>query len=709
MLLCRGSSTVKYNVPSKSQYLLCPICNECFPEISSVILKNKTAFANITCCNSNEEKITKEFSISSLLEKQLPPYTPGTCCMQSFHPQSLQETSSTKYCIICNEWFCNECINEHDRLVNVERCEKTDMSSTIGVNHLFLDRKIQMKIQCHGKNLKRHAEKVINNEGQCIKTLQKHFCTKKLLYYCDTCKIDESCYENNEHNWIETNKAVVDYLPLKNPIQVKQRETDFLKCLSDIVDLFIKSNKNPPPGKKEEINKQINILQKEYNYNKQIHELYFKLYVAVTNNFQLMLYTNVYNHSIMKSLNQIEPDFNKGLEKMNHLRVYINNWDKKYQSNSKDRVENNLFYDIQRKLISSFYYSLSELSASFYFDVQLRNVNHLLLRNSTLITVGSKIKALESPYLETVTLSIETKGQIKGMCKLKNESIVFWDDKQGIIHYENEKSTRIEHKRPIYIITEWIDIETIELFVMIIDDINLSLLNISKLKEKTKDLFKLKHNYVNTFPILTGIQIDDTFFAYAETNTISLVSIKTKDIVEINCPVEVSEDKKGRKRTSINSQRHPSIISCLVKINGIDLHAYGSYNCKVGIWNYSIDDNKFCVNIGEHKTGVVSMISRKNNELISLSADGCCDVRKIRIVDKTLQWAHMLTFQTQMQGGVEIITLKKEGNISYTSDNVVICAKDKIEIWCINTGGDRYDFQNRQVKILELKNEEKTE
>lgn len=691
------SSFPKYKLKNPSTYLICPMCYECFPQITSVRIYNEKLQISLMCTTSPK---INDFEFEHLIEllKQSTFTQQGKCCLKNSHSSEHTNKDKTKYCIVCNEWFCDKCRTHHDALVYNERNEQLDTYTHDGVNHLFIDRKIMFSIKhCYNKQdddlYNHHGQKiVIKQDIMQTKGTPRYYCESMNMYFCEGCKIDKMYDDDNNNNtlstWIDIDKAINDLLPIRDENELKQNEDKFVNNLNAIVEHYVLNNKNKHSNDKNDIQKQINIIRDAFQVNKNIHGHYNELYKLVNNNFRLMLYVNLYNHNIVLSMNNI----NKFQQINNH--------------NNNNQYYNYDFYDLQRILKTEFYYNISELDATFCFAYRQHYVESLYLYKSILLSIGTKLKQSNYPYFKQTNVSISNKLQIKGLCILKDKTVIAYSNDK-FLHYKPNKNKpsapfegwlcdKYDHKHPIWAVKEYFHStkQNYESFLLVADAKNISVISTLKLKETSRPIYKYKHNFNAisqdniSITIRSLLQLHKQYFAYGSYETINILSISDKLFTyNLKCKNTNIQIKKENEKVPLSD-----IVSSLVKINDVDLYACGLYDRRVVVWNYFENSNKgVYYQIGEHLQGVVDLISRKPNELLSLSADGACHVRMIRIIEGNIEWKHIFTFETKMKGGISFISMSASEHNTNIKENIVICAKDQIEMWYVNTGFDSFD------------------
>ena len=700
MLIHAESSHPTYILPSPSKYLICPMCHECFPQISAVRIKEETLQVSLLC----QRLEAKDFAFTELLELLEPSNTPlpskTECCLRSYRSSS-KHTDNTKYCIICNEWFCDHCRQHHDELVFHERSELTETYTDDGVNHLFLDRKIDYTATCCKDNGREEAQSykcLVQRDMQQTKEMHRQYHETTKSYYCEGCKIDETREAKANDNWVDVGKEINELLPIRNETELKQNETKFLSDLNVFVTQYVNEHKDSTGD-----HKQIQIIQNAFELSKTIHEHYHELYKYVNNNFRLMLYVNVYNHNIVQSMKQV-----------NKLQHHHNQMQAANDSDHKQQYNYN-FYDLQRILKTNFYYNISELDATFCFSFHQHHVHSLFLYGSILLSIGTKLRQSHYPYFNQTNIAIGTKTPIKGLCILQDKTIILYEQDK-FIHFKPKTShtepfdkwlcEKYDHNYSIWAVKEY-SLPTKhkeEPLLLVADEKYIRIISTLKWKDQSKRLYKYKHNFNAitqhniSVHINTLLQLQDKHFAYGNYGMISVLSISEKDFrFDIKCKNTHISNSDSNGNTDDDGSC--DFVSSLVKVNGVDLYACACYNGSVGVWNFSGNDKSFYHEIGRYVYGIVDIVSRKKKELITLSADGTCHVWMIGINGVHLEWSLIFTFHTKMHGGISLISMKEsENDYSNITENIVICANDQIEMWYVNTGIDSFNAPRLKIE-----------
>ena len=509
---------------------------------------------------------------------------------------------------------------------------------------------------------------IANNEGDVYADT---YCLECNLFFCESCAIDhEHIMAHHFHNDIaynfEDNNNVLNTIIQKKEefITTLLNEINILKQQSSLSLLISSSSLNDISSTFTE--SELDIIDKAFQLNRLHHDNYLCLLKKISNLYHTMKLHNIFNLNIINSyLNLITTN------DINILRNDIQNAKKHFQTL-------NIF------LRTKFYFKIEHVSCFKGYTIDHNGVTSMIFFRDRLYTGGKRMlkkwklhstKHLSSTLLQTKYGKLT--GRLNCFCKVSDTMILAGSDRGNILLCEFGKHSGIR-------ITTTDRQEPILCMELLTDDSRDSNHVTSFLLSDTKGIWEISIESRNGRTMLSEVE----FF-------------KTKDENGKNVPVRALITAKGanscfllggldyiypkfRGNTLIKiqdsikcSERNENkLISCMTYVEGTSILVVGSYDRCVGalVLNNPQQKSKY-KEITRFNSGVVSVVSTKENEVIALSSCGTFQVINISMCyeGKGFQWEVIASFHASNLPAISLVSLQ-EGYFA-------ICGCDKIEIW----------------------------
>ena len=502
---------------------------------------------------------------------------------------------------------------------------------------------------------------IANKEGNVY---ADKYCAKCNLFFCESCAIDhENIMEHTFDNEIaynrEDNNNVIENI-------IKMKETFIAALSQEIINLKEQSssssnNKSSALTQSEFIN-----LNHALQLNQQHHNNYLRLLMKISHLYDIMKLHNMFNLNI------------------------INSFIKLFETNNIDTLCNSIkkatkyFQTFNIFLLTKFYFKTEPVSCFKNHTIYHNGVTSMLFFKERLYTGGKRmLKKWRLPYTNNSSSTLlKTKdgsltGRLNCFCKVSENLILAGSEKGNILlcefgEHSGIRITSTDRQQPILCMQ------------LLNNDLRESNHVTSFLLSDTKGIWEISIESRNGKTLLSEVE----FF-------------KTRDEHGRNVPVRALITAKGasscfllggldyiypkfRGNTLIKiqdsikcSERNENkLISCMTYVEGTSILVVGSYdNCVGALVLHNPQQKSKYKEITSFNSGVVSVVSNKENEVIALSAGGTFKVINLTTCfeGKGFQWEVIASFQSDNFPTINLVFLQ-EGYFA-------ICGCDKIEIW----------------------------
>ena len=502
---------------------------------------------------------------------------------------------------------------------------------------------------------------IANKEGNVY---ADKYCAKCNLFFCESCAIDhENIMEHTFDNEIAYNRE--DNINVIENI-IKMKETFIAALSQEIINLKEQSssssnNKSSALTQSEFIN-----LHHALQLNQQHHNNYLRLLMKISHLYDIMKLHNMFNLNI------------------------INSFIKLFETNNIDTLCNSIkkatkyFQTFNIFLLTKFYFKTEPVSCFKNHTIYHNGVTSMLFFKERLYTGGKRmLKKWRLPYTNNSSSTLlKTKdgsltGRLNCFCKVSENLILAGSEKGNILlcefgQHSGIRITSTDRQQPILCMQ------------LLNNDLRESNHVTSFLLSDTKGIWEISIESRNGKTLLSEVE----FF-------------KTRDEHGRNVPVRALITAKGasscfllggldyiypkfRGNTLIKiqdsikcSERNENkLISCMTYVEGTSILVVGSYdNCVGALVLHNPQQKSKYKEITSFNSGVVSVVSNKENEVIALSAGGTFKVINLTTCfeGKGFQWEVIASFQSDNFPTINLVFLQ-EGYFA-------ICGCDKIEIW----------------------------
>ena len=502
---------------------------------------------------------------------------------------------------------------------------------------------------------------IANKEGNVY---ADKYCAKCNLFFCESCAIDhENIMEHTFDNEIAYNRE--DNINVIENI-IKMKETFIAALSQEIINLKEQSssssnNKSSALTQSEFIN-----LNHALQLNQQHHNNYLRLLMKISHLYDIMKLHNMFNLNI------------------------INSFIKLFETNNIDTLCNSIkkatkyFQTFNIFLLTKFYFKTEPVSCFKNHTIYHNGVTSMLFFKERLYTGGKRmLKKWRLPYTNNSSSTLlKTKdgsltGRLNCFCKVSENLILAGSEKGNILlcefgEHSGIRITSTDRQQPILCMQ------------LLNNDLRESNHVTSFLLSDTKGIWEISIESRNGKTLLSEVE----FF-------------KTRDEHGRNVPVRALITAKGasscfllggldyiypkfRGNTLIKiqdsikcSERNENkLISCMTYVEGTSILVVGSYdNCVGALVLHNPQQKSKYKEITSFNSGVVSVVSNKENEVIALSAGGTFKVINLTTCfeGKGFQWEVIASFQSDNFPTINLVFLQ-EGYFA-------ICGCDKIEIW----------------------------
>ena len=502
---------------------------------------------------------------------------------------------------------------------------------------------------------------IANKEGNVY---ADKYCAKCNLFFCESCAIDhENIMEHTFDNEIAYNRE--DNINVIENI-IKMKETFIAALSQEIINLKEQSssssnNKSSALTQSEFIN-----LNHALQLNQQHHNNYLRLLMKISHLYDIMKLHNMFNLNI------------------------INSFIKLFETNNIDTLCNSIkkatkyFQTFNIFLLTKFYFKTEPVSCFKNHTIYHNGVTSMLFFKERLYTGGKRmLKKWRLPYTNNSSSTLlKTKdgsltGRLNCFCKVSENLILAGSEKGNILlcefgEHSGIRITSTDRQQPILCMQ------------LLNNDLRESNHVTSFLLSDTKGIWEISIESRNGKTLLSEVE----FF-------------KTRDEHGRNVPVRALITAKGasscfllggldyiypkfRGNTLIKIQdsikcserNEHKLISCMTYVEGTSILVVGSYdNCVGALVLHNPQQKSKYKEITSFNSGVVSVVSNKENEVIALSAGGTFKVINLTTCfeGKGFQWEVIASFQSDNFPTINLVFLQ-EGYFA-------ICGCDKIEIW----------------------------
>ena len=731
-------------VMDTKEFILCPNCNCCFPQIQKLIIKNERFNVCVTCDHCNELHHGKVYDIETLLngnpkENNHNKQNCGICGHKN-------EMSDALFCITCEKWVCNKCVKLHDEYAT------NDLHSYVGEHkrvHSFCDREIYFRHKCcvhHNikpidrtletvlmKGLFKSVEAVetnVNDEvisqkssynkvltnaspdvpgsertniGDNKDTVPKpntgllanpgndalstsdnnnsvlydanyegnvyadKYCLECNLFFCESCAIDhEDIMKHNfdketAHDQVEHSDDVLNGI-------VEMKQQFILALSSELLNLkALSSNNSNPANTTSSLAKhELNILDTALELNQQHHGNYLRLFIKVANAYNIMKSHNIFNLSIINSYRKLIDTNN------------INTLLSEIQSAKKFFQTLNVF------LLTKFCFKTERIGCFKDHSVHHNGVTSMIFFRDRLYTGGKRtFKKWKFPYTSHLSSTLlKTKdgsltGRLTCFCKASDTLILAGSEKGNILLCEFGQNSGIR-------ITATDRQQPILCMQLLADDSRDSNRVTSFLLSDTRGIWEITIESRNGRTLLSEVEFFKTRDEYGRNVPVSaLITAKgAKSCFLLGGLDYIYPKFRGNTLIKIQdsikcSERDENkLISCMTYVEGTSILVVGSYDRCVGalVLHNPQQKSKY-KEIKQFNSGVVSVVSNKENEVIALSAEGMFTVINLTMCFEGtgFQWEVVASFQSDNFPTVSLVPLQ--------AGYFAICGCDTIEIW----------------------------
>ena len=502
---------------------------------------------------------------------------------------------------------------------------------------------------------------IANEEGNVY---ADKYCLECNLFFCESCAIDhEHMMSHHFDNNIAYNPK--DHNNFLNII-IQNKEKFITTLLNEINILKQQSSSSLNNASSTFTESELDILDKAFQLNTLYHNNYICLLKKISNLYHIMKLHNIFNLNIINSYLHLTKTNN-----IDSLRDDIQKEKEHFQTL-------NIFF------CTRFYFKIEHINCFKEYTIDHNGVTSMIFFKNRLYTGGKrtlkKWKLHCTKYLNSTLLKTKDgrlTGRINCFCKVSDEMFLAGSDRGNILLCEFGKHSGIR-------ITTTDRRQPILCMQLLTDDLRESNHVTSFLLSDTKGIWEISIESRNGRTMLSEVE----FF-------------KTKDEHGKNVPVRALITAKGtnscfllggldyiypkfRGNTLIKiqdsikcSERNENkLISCMTYVEGTSILVVGSYDCCVGalVLNNPQQKSKY-KEITHFDSGVVSVISTKENEVIALSSCGTFQVINISMYygDKGFRWEVIASFRASNLPTISLVSLQ-EGYFA-------ICGCDKIEIW----------------------------
>ena len=504
---------------------------------------------------------------------------------------------------------------------------------------------------------------IANDEGNVY---ADKYCLECNLFFCESCAIDHEhimshhfdndiAYNlethNNDLNGIIQKKEEFITTLLNEINKLKQQSSLSLSSssLKDASTIFTES--------------ELNNIDKTFQLNTLHHNNYVSLLIKISNLYHIMKLHNIFNLNIINSY--------LNLTKTND----INNLRNDIQKEKKNFQTLNIF------LLTRFYFKIEHINCFKEYTIDHNGVTSMIFFKKRLYTGGKRMlkkwmlhstKHLSSTLLQTKDGRLT--GRINCFCKVSDTMIIAGSDRGNILlcefgEHSGIRITTTDRKQPILCMQLLTNDSNHVTSFLLSDTKGIWEISIESRNGRTMlsevEFFKTKDENGKNVPVRALITAKGTNSCFLLGGLDYIYpKFRGNTLIKIQDSIKCSERNENK------------LISCMTYVEGTSILVVGSYDCCVGalVLNNPQQKSKYKV-ITCFDSGVVSVVSTKDNEVIALSSCGTFQVINISMCygDTGFKWEVIALFHASNLPAISLVSLQ-EGYFA-------ICGCDKIEIW----------------------------